>query len=154
MSTPNAIAFDRERACAYYTDTKTRIIQHQSLDPETGWPMGTPKSFVDLRATDSTPEHKPDGAIVDSEGCLWNAQWGSARVVRYSPDGRFMSELPLPTGHVTCPGFGGDGFRHLFVTSACEKLPENRPDWQENAGQVFAFETKFTGSAEPQVLSV
>jgi len=99
MSTPNAICFDHGRACAYFADTRTRIIWRQPVDPATGWPEGEKQIFVDLRATSSSPEHKPDGAVVDATGCLWSAQWGSARVARYSPEGQFLSAIALPTGH-------------------------------------------------------
>lgn len=152
MSTPNAICFDADRACAYYADTKTRIIWRQPVDPVTGWPQGDKQVFVDLSATATSPEHKPDGAVIDAEGCLWSAQWGSARVARYSPEGHFLSAIDLPTGHTSCPAFGDPDLKTLYVTTALQKLPEDRPDWQATAGQVFAINTSYVGRPEPRVL--
>ncbi|MBT8154529.1 SMP-30/gluconolactonase/LRE family protein [Epibacterium ulvae] len=155
LSTPNAICFDKARACAYWADTKTRIIWRQPVDPETGWPQGQKTIFVDLNATADSPEYKPDGAVVDAEGCLWNAQWGAARVARYSPDGQFLSAISLLTGHTSCPAFGDDDMSTLFVTTAQQKLPEDRPEWQERAGQTFAFEAlkaDWAGQVEPQMV--
>jgi sugar lactone lactonase YvrE len=149
MSTPNAICFDAARACAYYADTKTRIIWRQPVDAKTGWPMGEKQVFVDLSATSSSPEHKPDGAVVDAEGCLWNAQWGSARVARYSPDGQFLSAIDLPTGHTSCPAFGGADLGTLYVTTAQQKLPQERKEWWETAGQVFEARLEIAGTIEP-----
>lgn len=151
LTTPNAICFDRNRLCAYYTDTKTRQIWRQPLDPGTGWPEGGKAVFLDLGATPEAPEHKPDGAVIDAEGCLWSAQWGSARVARYSPDGAFLSAIDLPTGHTSCPAFGGAGLATLFVTSATQKLPEDRPGWQATAGQTFAVPGAGRGLPEPRV---
>ncbi|NRB19368.1 MAG: SMP-30/gluconolactonase/LRE family protein [Rhodobacteraceae bacterium] len=152
MNTPNAICFDKGRNCAYYCDTKTRIIWRQPVAPSTGWPIGDPAVFVDLRARANQPEHKPDGAVVDADGCLWSAQWGSARVARYSPDGQFLSAIDLPTGHTSCPAFGGPDLTTLYVTTASQKLPANAQDWQQTAGQTFAIETTVHGLPEPQVI--
>lgn len=152
ISTPNSICFDAIRACAYYTDTKTRIIWRLPIDPATGWPAGDKQVFLDLRATASRPEHKPDGAVIDAEGCLWSAQWGSARVARYDPEGRFMAAFALPTGHTSCPAFGGADLGTLFVTTAREKLPEDKPEWRPGAGQVYALFPGVYGLAEPQVI--
>lgn len=151
LTTPNAICFDADRHCAYYSDTRTRLIWRQPLDPATGWPAGDKTVFLDLRATAETPEHKPDGAVIDSAGCLWSAQWGSARVARYSPEGRFLSAISLPTGHSSCPAFGGADLGTLYVTTATQKLPEDRDDWQATAGQTFAIATAFCGVKEPAV---
>ncbi|WP_065335093.1 SMP-30/gluconolactonase/LRE family protein [Tritonibacter mobilis] len=151
MSTPNAICFDQTRACAFYTDTKTRIIWRQPVDPATGWPNRAKQVFVDLRATSSSPEHKPDGAVIDADGCLWSAQWGSARVARYNPDGQALSAIDLPTGHTSCPAFGGADLTTMYVTTARQKLPADRPEWQETAGQVFSVSLPVTGCAEPRI---
>mgnify|MGYP003112768691 CR=1 FL=1 len=151
MSTPNAICFDKSRNCAYYSDTKIRLIWRQPLDPETGWPEGERQIFVDLQATSSAPEHKPDGAVIDDDGCLWNAQWGSARVARYSPEGSFLSAVPLPTGHASCPAFGGSDLKTLFVTTAQQKIPDDRKEWHSTAGQTFSLAQSIAGRAEPRV---
>lgn len=37
----------------------------------------------------------PDGATVDSEGCLWVAVYGSGEVRRYSPDGELLRTIPV-----------------------------------------------------------
>lgn len=151
LTTPNAICFDQARACAYYSDTRARIIWRQPVDPDTGWPAGDKTVFIDLRATDSTPEHKPDGAVVDAEGCLWNAQWGAARVARYSPEGAFLSAVELPTGHTSCPAFGGADLTTLYVTTATQKLPPDPAGWQQTAGRTFAVTTSARGRPEPRI---
>lgn len=152
MTTPNALCFDRSRNCAYYADTKTRIIWRQPLDATSGWPSGAAVMFIDLRASDQDEERKPDGAVIDAEGCLWSAQWGSARVARYSPQGQFLSAIALPTGHTSCPAFGGADLTTLFVTTASQKLPETAVNWHKNAGQTFAVATNSHGSLEPPVI--
>lgn len=152
LTTPNTICFDKARTCAYYSDTRTRLIWRQPVDPDTGWPAGDKVVFLDLRATADQSEHKPDGAVIDSEGCLWSAQWGAARVARYSPEGAFLDAVALPTGHTSCPAFGGADLSTLYVTTATQKLPENKADWQPTAGQTFAAKTATHGLPEPRVL--
>lgn len=152
LTTPNALCFDADRCCAYYADTKTRIIWRQLLDSQDGWPIGEPEVFVDLRATDKTPQYKPDGAIVDNEGALWNAQWGAARIARYAPDGRFLGALPLPTDHSSCPAFGGHDMTTLFVTTAAQKLSNEQLTKQEKwAGRTFFLPDAGQGKPEPPV---
>ena len=151
MTTPNAICFDPDRNLAYYADTKERKIWKMAVDPNSGWPLGAKTVFVDLNATEITPEYKPDGAVTDIEGCVWVAQWGSARVARYSPDGEFLSSVTFPTGHTSCPAFGGAKAQTLFVTTARQKLPETRPDWFETAGCTFCTTAKVVGRKEPRI---
>ena len=38
----------------------------------------------------------PDGSCVDAEGCLWNAEWGAARVVRYVVADRLGAPIRSP----------------------------------------------------------
>lgn len=154
LSTPNAICFDKLRSCAYWADTKTRIIWRQPVDFETGWPVGEKSIFVDLRATADSLEYKPDGAVVDASGCLWSAQWGSARVARYSPEGTFLDAIALPTGQTSCLAFGGDEMSTLFVTTAQQKLPQDRLEWQKKAGYTFVvnnLKNGWVGQKEPQI---
>ncbi|KZX95957.1 MULTISPECIES: SMP-30/gluconolactonase/LRE family protein [unclassified Sulfitobacter] len=139
----NAICFSPDRATAYFTDTRSRQIMRQPLGKD-GWPEGEPAVFVDLTGEGLNP----DGAVVDAEGCLWNAQWGAARVARYGPDGRFLSAIPFPVRQMTCPAFGGDGLRRLFATSATQGLSEKATA----DGQTFATEVDVAGQAEHRVL--
>jgi len=48
-----------------------------------------------------------DGSIVDAEDCLWNAQWGGGKIMRYAPDGAINREVRLPVSNPTCLAFGG-----------------------------------------------
>lgn len=152
VSTPNALCFDQERLRAYFADTKERMIWKYDLDPDTGWPVGSKDVFLDLNATEHSPEYRPDGAVVDKEGCLWNAQWGAGRVARYGPDGAFLGAVAVPTGHSSCPAFGGAEYTTLFITTAQHKLPPEPQEWHETAGQVFSVELDIAGRPEPRVI--
>ena len=60
----------------------------------------------------------PDGSCVDAEGCLWNAEWGAARVVRYTPAGKIDRVLEVPAKNPTCCCFGGERYDTLYITTA------------------------------------
>jgi sugar lactone lactonase YvrE len=137
----NAICFAPDGRTAYFADTATQKIQKIALDDD-GWPVGTPVVFADLTQDD----HNPDGAIVDSEGYLWNAQWGANRVARYAPDGSFVEEIPLPASQISCPAFGGADLRTLFATSAAEGLNG------EDEGKTYFAQTNVLGQAEHRVI--
>lgn len=139
----NAICFAPDRSCAYYTDTRDGRIIRQPLHAETGWPEGEAEVFVDVRGED----FGADGAVVDAEGCLWNAQWGASRVARYGVDGALMSVWPVPTPHASCPAFGGPDLTRLFVTTAAEGT-----EGDADAGKTYVMETGVTGQREHRVV--
>ncbi len=140
VTIPNAICFAPDGRSACYTDTPTGRILRQPLDPA-GWPTGDPSVFLDL----SREDFGPDGAVIDAEGCLWNAQWGAGRVARYAPDGRLLSAWPVPTPQASCPAFGGPDLTTLFVTTAAEG------GLAPPAGMTFRIETGVTGQREHRV---
>ncbi|WP_208985936.1 SMP-30/gluconolactonase/LRE family protein [Labrenzia sp. OB1] len=137
----NAISFSPDGTTAYFADTESQLLQRTALDEE-GWPTGEPMLFRDF----SEEGFFPDGAVVDSEGFLWNAQWGAGRVARYAPDGRFAGEVSLPAGQTTCPAFGGPDLQTLFVTSAAIGLSG------EADGKTWSSSTGVRGQAEYRVI--
>ena len=137
----NAICFAPDGQSAYFTDTPTQKIMRVALDNQ-GWPAGDPALHIDLSGTD----FRPDGAVVDSSGNLWNAQWGAARIAGYDPDGRFLESFSFAASQTTCPAFGGDDLMTLFCTSAAIGL--EGPD----QGKTFCVQTHYKGQAEHQVI--
>ncbi len=142
VTVSNSISFSPDRVFAYFSDTWSRQIMKVRLADQDGWPQASPEVFVDLKSE----ELNPDGSVVDSAGCLWNAQWGAGRVAQYGPDGRFITAYNLPASQVTCPAFGGPDLTTVFVTSASEGLGGVLD------GQVFQFGAGIGGQAEHRVI--
>ncbi len=138
----NAICFSHDKRFAYFTDSPSRQIKRQALD-KNGWPTGLPDVHIDLSATDLNP----DGAVVDKQGYLWNAQWGAARIARYSPQGEFDLALDCGATQVSCPAFGGVDMNLLMATTAAEGLGPEDPD----AGRCFVADSAYVGHPEYQV---
>lgn len=139
----NAICFAPDRSFAYFCDTVKGHIQRQALTPD-GWPEGEPELFIDCHAENLNP----DGAVVDANGNLWNAQWGAARVAVYGPDGAFIRSVSFPSSQISCPAFGGPEMRTLFATSARVDLS----DANAQEGMTFAVQTDSVGQMEHRVL--
>lgn len=137
----NAICFAPDGKTAYYSDTVTGKIMKIALDGE-GWPVGEAEVFVDLKPGGLNP----DGAVVDAEGNLWNAQWGASRVSAYAPDGSYLRSVEVGASQASCPAFGGADLSTLFVTTAAVGL-EDEP----LKGQTFAAVLDVTGQKEHQV---
>mgnify|MGYP001800937432 CR=1 FL=1 len=140
VTIPNSICFSPDGAFAYYTDTVKNVIMRWTLDDH-GNPTGSAEPFIDHAGAD----FGIDGSIVDSEGNVWNAQWGASRVARYTPDGTFDMAVSLPVPHVTCPCFGGPDLRTLFVTTAKQGLTASQRAEYPDSGGVFSFEIDVAG---------
>ena len=147
LTIPNSICFSPDKKYVYFADTRQEKIWKQSLDQANGWPTKKPTLFIDLRAQGL----HPDGSICDSEGFLWNAQYGASRIARYSPEGWLDRVNNFPASQVTCPAFGGESFNTIFVTSAYQGLKEADLKVEPLAGKVFHFESDVVGLAEYQV---
>jgi len=138
----NSLAFSPDGSTLYYCDSLTRTIRCCTY----GDTLGPSRLFADLR--DATGE--PDGSCVDAEGGLWNAQWGSGRVVRYRTDGGIDRILPVPASQPTRPAFGGAALDTLYVTSARDGLDAATLAREPLAGALFGTRVGVRGVPEPR----
>lgn len=148
ISIPNAICFSQDGAFAYFADTPNRQIMRQRLGTSDGWPEGKPEVWIDMRPDG----HNPDGAVIDAQGNLWNAQWGAHRVACYDPMGHFIEAVDFPAAHTSCPAFGGPSLSTLFCTSAREHLSAEALEITPEHGMTFSVADVSTGQAEHRVI--
>lgn len=144
---PNATCFSPDGRTAYWTDTPEQKILKCAVDPDTGMPVGDWEVFADVA------DHRgyPDGAVVDSEGFVWNARWGGSCVIRYAPNGTIDRIVEVPVSQVTCPAFGGKDLKRLFVTTANKGLSAEQLAQEKVAGGVFYIDLDIAGQPEPLI---
>lgn len=128
----NSICFSPDGTRMYYCDSTAGIIRCCDYGPRPG-DVCNARTFVDLRGGPGSP----DGSTVDSRGGVWNAQWGAARVVRYTPDGAMDRVLPVPVSQPSCVCFGGSNLMQLYITTARDELPEAVLEKEPSAGGLF-----------------
>ena len=139
----NSLAWSPDGATMYFADSPARTIWAFDYAPDTG-------AISNRRVFAETPKGiYPDGATVDSEGFLWSAQWGGARVVQYTPDGCEAVLIPVPASQPSCVAFGGEDLDLLFVTTAREGLSADTLAEEPGAGDVFIFKTPVRGIPSP-----
>ncbi len=127
----NSICFSVDGKTMYFSDTPSRRIMQCAYDAESAT-VGEPTLFAE------TEEGAfPDGSVIDRQGCLWNAQWGAAQIVKYAPDGSVMRRVPVPVKNPTCPAFGGADLDILMVTSSRKDMSEHELQQMPQAGGLF-----------------
>lgn len=124
VTTSNGIDWSPDERLMYYADTGTRRIDVFDFDPETA-AIANRRPF----ATFGEAEGKPDGLVLDEEGCVWVALWQGSAVRCYGPDGRLRQQIDLPVSRPTKCAFGGANLDALYITSATSGEP--------HAGGVF-----------------
>jgi len=142
----NALCWSRDSSKMYHADSPTHSLRVYDFDVETGR-IGNSRVFAQ---TETSVD--PDGACVDADDYIWNAQWGGSRVVRYAPDGAIDCVLSMPISQATCVAFGGRDFSILAVTSARIGLSNEALIAQPEAGNLFFFKTEFKGLPESQFI--
>ena len=134
----NGIDWSLDGKIMYYIDSATREISRYEFNPDKG------EIVRELPAIDvSDVTGVPDGMCTDSLGNLWVAFWGCGQVRNYTPDGELLNIVQAPTALTTCPSFGGDDLKTMFITSAQDHYqPEFAFDSQKDVYGGMCFEVK------------
>ncbi|HVR63553.1 MAG TPA: SMP-30/gluconolactonase/LRE family protein, partial [Polyangia bacterium] len=128
----NSLSIDPDRGRIYFADSMAGVIECADLDQH-----HLPKTW---RLFARAQAGSPDGSVLDSAGCLWNAEWNGRRLTRYTPDGAVDRVVEIPTGRPSCPAFGGNARRTLLVTTANYKMSAAERQRDPDAGAVFLTE--------------
>ncbi len=147
LSIPNAICFAPGGEIAYFADTPRQTVWRQGLGPD-GWPAGEPEVWLRLEEDGLFP----DGAVVDTEGRFWCAEWGAGRVACHAPDGSFLRAVEGIAAHASCPAFGGAEMTTLYCTTARQGISEARLAAEPDHGRTFAATGVAQGQAEHRVI--
>jgi sugar lactone lactonase YvrE len=145
ITVPNSIAFSPDDRTFYFADSFKREIWAYDFDLADG-AIANRRMFAKIDADAGGP----DGSCIDADGCLWNAQFRLARVVRYAPDGRVDRIVPLPTRSPTCCCFGGDKLDTLYITTARFRMTPEQLASEPLAGGLFAIMPGVRGLPEAQ----
>ncbi|WP_116132963.1 SMP-30/gluconolactonase/LRE family protein [Tropicimonas sp. IMCC34043] len=146
LTIPNGICFAPDRRRAYYADSRRSTIYVLGLDPD-GWPTGRAEEFVVVKEDRVVP----DGAVTDADGCLWSAQWGGGRVVRFGPDGQEIARFATGTPYPTCPAFGGRDLSDLYVTTMTNAAVSASRGLPPPLGRTLRLAGAGPGRVEPTV---
>ena len=128
----NSICFSPDGGTLYYCDSLERAIKCCDYDADTAG-VANPRVFIALTGAAGAP----DGSTIDADGFLWNAQWGSARVVRYTPDGTAEREIAVSVTNPSCVSIGGVNLDQLFITTARSDMSDAMLERMPDAGGVF-----------------
>jgi L-arabinonolactonase len=138
----NSLCFSLDGRTLFFADSPVRQILAFEMQ---GSPLrlGASRIFASIDGSGV-----PDGSTIDAEDCLWNAEWGGGRLVRYRPDGTLDTELRLPVTQPTCVCFGGPALDWIIVSTATEGLDPGALQRQPEAGHLLIYRSPFTGVAE------
>jgi sugar lactone lactonase YvrE len=139
----NGLSFSPDGKTMYFADSAKRQAWQSAFDPTSGVPSERESLFI------TTGNAFPDGSCIDSQGYLWNAQWGSSSVKRYTPSGDLDFTLQIDCQQPSCVSFGGPKLNHLIITSAREGLTCEEEKLHQNNGALFIYHTPYQGIAEP-----
>jgi len=130
----NGLCFSLDGKTIYHADSPdTEILSYQ-------WQEKTRQLMSSCHIATTAQGSFPDGSCIDSEGYLWNAQWGGQRVVRYTPDGSVDLVHEVPTAQPSCVAIGGPDMDWLMVTSAKQGLNGAQLEQDQQAGNVFIYQ--------------
>ncbi|WP_017909523.1 SMP-30/gluconolactonase/LRE family protein [Xanthomonas sp. SHU 199] len=148
VAIPNAICFSADGRTLYYCDSVQPRILCCDYDPDSAHTANS-RVFAELDHAGA----EPDGAIVDAEGHLWNAQWRAWQVVRYRPDGSVERRVALPVKHPTCPALGGADGGTLYLSTSRQDHSEDELARTPQAGGVYVAAVGIAGLPEGRIAS-
>lgn len=147
----NGLAWSPDASTLYWADTGSHIIQAWDWNAHTNV-MSRHRVFQQFpgkpagwKPGDPGYGGRPDGAVVDSQGNYWTAMFEGQRLLKFSPAGKLLAEIPVPVRCPTMPCFGGDDLRTLYVTSARYNRPAEELAAFPLSGRVIATRVEVAG---------
>jgi sugar lactone lactonase YvrE len=144
ITVPNSLSWSPDNRLMYFADTPDGQIRAYEFDADEGR-LGAMK----IVESGNLPG-RPDGATVDSEGCLWSARYQGSCVARITPQGKVDRVVEVPASQVTSCALGGPDLRTLYITTARQKLTPADLGSQPLAGGLFAVSVDVGGLPEPR----
>jgi sugar lactone lactonase YvrE len=141
LTMANGMDWSPDGQTMYFTDSTWGEVRAYPFDATSGR-MG--EASIRMRLPD---DGLPDGLTVDTDGCLWVAQWGAGRVVRLAPDGEVLGQVRLPVANVSSCTFGGADLGDLYITTAREGLAPPELERQPEAGGLWRCRPGVRGRA-------
>lgn len=130
----NGTCFSPDGKTMYFADTPSATMWSFEYDIARGT-VGERRVVASFKSQPGTP----DGACVDAEGFIWNAQWNGRRVVRFAPDGRVDRVVEMPVLNPTCVAFGGAELDTLYITTARYQMTPEQLAADPQSGALFAL---------------
>lgn len=140
---PNSICFSPDGETMYFCDSLERRIMRCDYDADEA-KVANVREFVGFVGDQGLP----DGSVVDTDGCLWNAEWGRGMIRRYTPHGAMDCAITIPAKNPTCVAFGGAEMNELFVTSSRQEMSFEDLENAPHAGGVYRVLPGVTGILE------
>jgi sugar lactone lactonase YvrE len=153
VTVSNGVAFSIDGCTLYHADTTAHRISAYPFDVSTG-SVGRGRTFRQFSA-DRQKDYggRPDGAAVDSEDAYWCAMYEGGRLLRLSPMGETLEEIPLPVRCPTMIAFGGSDLKTLYVTTARHNRSDEELQQFPLSGCVLALQVDVPGRIEPAYIS-
>jgi sugar lactone lactonase YvrE len=131
LTQPNGMGWSPAGDLFYLVETQARQLLSFPFDLTTSTLDPTPTVLID---SDGFPEGLPDGLAVDTAGNIWIAMFAGSAVHEFTPGGRLVRSIGIPTKQTTSCMFVGPDRDELWVTSAAWQISE---DEDPGAGSVF-----------------
>ena len=137
----NGLAWSPDGGTFYHIDTPTRQVTAYDYDLASG-AIAAPRPVIQVPSELGWP----DGMTSDTQGKLWIAMWGGARLTRWDPvNGKLLETIPFPALNVSSCTFGGPDLADLYITSALKEMTAAQLKEYPFSGDLFRLRTKVCG---------
>ncbi|TVY75916.1 Regucalcin [Lachnellula suecica] len=126
----NGVGWSPDNKTMYFNDSVGQKTWAYDFDLESG-AISNRRDFADF----SGGSGEPDGLVVDTDGNVWMAVYGSSRIMVFDPAGKRVRDVVLAAKAVTCPTWGGRNNDVLFATTAQDKSAGA----EDEGGHVFRY---------------
>jgi len=133
----NGLAWSPDGKTMYFNDSVGQITWAYDFEMEKG-DISNKRILIDQRGITNSEN---DGMVVDLDGNLWIAFWGSNKVMVYSTSGKLVKSIAFPASNVTCTTWGGKYHDILYLTSAHEKFGTTSTPGDQG-GHMFRYKSE------------